>query len=68
MYVTVVLAEGGVPVDLVGERIPGKADDGHAGIAQVQDVDPIPSHSHAAASRRHDMGWVRLVSVCIIGR
>src|ERR687894_1817119 len=44
----ILLTERSVPVDLIGERIPGEADDGNAAIADPQNVGPFlpqPSRS-----------------------
>ena len=39
--VAVLLAKRGVPVDLVGQRVPGEADGRDADVAQAQDVGPF---------------------------
>jgi hypothetical protein len=62
--------ESNVPIDLIRERVPGKADDGHTVIAHAQHVGPLlpePVDGLSTASLP-SWPWSKLVSVCITGR
>ena len=62
--VAVLLAQRGVPVDLVGQRIPGEADGRDADVAQAQDVGPfLPQPLHRFLARSGLRGsWFRCAS------
>ena len=53
MHAIVLFSEGGVPIDLIRERVPGKAHDGNAIVPDAQDVRPfLPKPLRRFVARR----------------
>ena len=60
VHAVVGFAQGGVPVHLVGEGVPGEAHDGHAVVAHAQHVGPLfpePMHGFVAVGALPKVGF-----------